>query len=94
MLAATTPACTTSGASSCTTSQMAAYDIHSWGTTLQSLLPGFTATVACVQPATAISGPVTCTVTINWVENAVAMGAPQSNLAALATPTYTLYVEP
>lgn len=79
----------------CTPTQTAAYDVAQWGSTLNSLLPGYTATLICTQPVT--TGPVTCTITINWVERAVALDANQATqLAAhqLAAPSYTLNVQP
>lgn len=98
-------ACTTAGSGSCTPLQMAAYDLYNWasgvsGTTfggLQALLPGYTATIACT-PTVTIT-PVTCTITITWVENAVAANAQQTNISNITTstagaPTYTLNVEP
>jgi len=95
-LAATGNNCTVAGSASCSVTAMAAYDVQNWGTTLQALLPGYTATIVCT-PATLTASPpspVTCTITITWVENAVAANSQQTNLAALATPTYTLSVEP
>jgi type IV pilus assembly protein PilV len=89
-------ACTTVGA--CTTpTQMAAYDLYTWGSGLQLLLPGYQATITCTPAVTA--APVTCTITINWVENAVAANAQQTNISNIATsasgtPRYTLNVEP
>lgn len=89
-------ACNTVGA--CTTPiQMAAYDLYTWGSGLQLLLPGYQATITCTPAVTA--APVTCTITINWVENAVAANAQQTNISNIATsasgsPSYTLNVEP
>lgn len=95
-LATTGNNCTVTGSTSCNVSQMAAYDLHNWGATLGTLLPGYTATIACTPGTLAASPPtpVTCTITINWVENAVAANAQQTNLAVLAKPTYTLNVQP
>jgi type IV pilus assembly protein PilV len=89
--------CLTSGSSSCTPIQMAAYDVQNWGTGLQTLLPGYTATIVCT-PAVVLA-PVTCTITITWVENAVAANAQQTNItnitsSAAGSPSYTLNVEP
>lgn len=95
--------CTTWG-SACTPVQIAAADLYNWAsgvpTTetaptygLQNLLPGYQATVSCTPTVT--NAPVTCTITISWVENAVAANAQQTNIAAIAGPTtYTLSVEP
>jgi type IV pilus assembly protein PilV len=86
--------CTTAG--TCTTPvQLAAYDLYNWGSGLQTLLPGYQATMTCT-PAVA-AAPVTCTITIVWVENAVAANAQQTNISNLTTnvsPSYTLNVEP
>lgn len=94
--------CTTSGTGSCTPVQMAANDLYNWasgvpsGATtygLQNLLPGYRATISCTPTVT--NAPVTCTITISWVENAVAGDSLQGNIAALAgATTYTLSVEP
>ncbi|MGA2189596.1 MAG: type IV pilus modification protein PilV [Steroidobacteraceae bacterium] len=85
--------CTTSGATSCTPIQMAAYDLNNWGNGLQILLPGYIATIICTPTVTA--APVTCTITITWIENAVAANSQQqANIGALARPTYTLNVQP
>lgn len=94
--------CTTSGTGSCTPVQMAANDLYNWasgvpsGATtygLQNLLPGYQATISCTPTVT--NAPVTCTITISWVENAVAADSRQTSIAALAgATTYTLSVEP
>jgi type IV pilus assembly protein PilV len=95
-LAATGNNCTVAGTSSCNVKQMAAYDVQNWGAALQALLPGYQATIACTPGtlAAATPSPVTCTITINWVENAVAVSSLQSNLLGLTKPAYTLNVEP
>ena len=56
-----------------------------------ALVPVYLATISCTTLATA---PVTCTITIQWAENAVALDSKQSNLAGLQAPTYTLLVQP
>jgi type IV pilus assembly protein PilV len=72
----------------CTTAQMAAYDVQQWAIDLKAVLPAPLATIAC-----STSGfPVTCTVKVQWAENAVAGNAQQT--VALAAPTYTLFVQP
>lgn len=83
-------ACTTSGGSACTDTQMAAYDLNNWATQMQNLLPGNLTTITC-----GVTGfPVTCSVQITWSEQGVAITAQQANIASLATPTYTMYVNP
>jgi type IV pilus assembly protein PilV len=81
----------------CTPIQMAAYDLYNWASGLQLLLPGYTATIVCTPTVTA--APVTCTITITWIENAVAANAQQTSISAITTsasgsPSYTLNIEP
>jgi type IV pilus assembly protein PilV len=77
-------------AGSCSPSQMRAYDLKEWGAALAPLLPGYVGTINC-----SVGGlPVTCTIQIQWVENAVAANAQQTAISGLQTPTYVLYVEP
>ena len=66
---------------------MAAYDLQQWAIGLQALLPNVTGTVSC-----GTAPPVSCLINITWNENAVAMNALETG--ALASPSYTLYVEP
>jgi type IV pilus assembly protein PilV len=92
----------------CTPAELAAYDLNGlngWAPTLQQLLgTSDQATIACVSPAVS-TAPVTCTVTIQWSENSVALNsqeaaaatAAEGNPAATAAfqlPSYTLYIEP
>jgi len=83
-------ACTATGSSACNYAQMAAYDLQNWGTTLQGQLPGYLATIAC----STTGFPVTCTIQLTWRENGVAVTPQQTQMANLALPTYTMYVEP
>jgi type IV pilus assembly protein PilV len=82
--------CSVPGATSCTAGQMAAFDVQSWAASLQALLPGSLSTITC----TTTSFPVTCTIQVQWTENAVAANAQQTNINALQTPNYELYVQP
>jgi|SRR5208283_2926211 len=84
-------ACLVPGALSCSANQMAAYDLQQWALALQTLLPGSFSTIACTN---AVGLPVTCTIQIEWTENAVAANAQQTNINALQAPTYVLYVQP
>ncbi len=83
-------ACTTTGTTACTFTQMAAYDLNNWATQLQTLLPGYLTTISC----STTGFPISCTVVITWTENGVAVTSQQSNINALAAPKYTMYVEP
>jgi hypothetical protein len=64
--------------------------LQQWATALQTLLPGYLATITC----STTGFPVTCTITINWSENGVAVSAAQTGIGTLAQPTYTLFVQP
>lgn len=96
--------CTSAGAAPCTASEVAAYDVNSWALALQGLLgKSDQATIACVNPAPP-QAPVTCTVTISWSENQVALNTQEAAAAnaavaantpaALQLPSYMLYIEP
>lgn len=85
--------CTTPGAGACTADLMAAYDLQQWASALGTLLPASLSTITCSTIGASIA-PVTCTIQIQWAENAVALNAQQTNINALQAPTYTLYVEP
>jgi type IV pilus assembly protein PilV len=92
----TNPTCT-GLAASCTVNQMAAYDLQTWATALNTVIPNESATIDCNEPAATLV--VTCTITISWIENLVNSNSAQTvnnatTQTALATPTYTLVVEP
>lgn len=86
--------CTTAGTGSCSVGLMAAYDVQQWAAALKTVLPGFYSTIQC----STTGFPVTCTVQIQWAENAVAANAAQTGIGTgannLAAPTYTLFVQP
>jgi type IV pilus assembly protein PilV len=96
--AAGSPDCTSVGGP-CLPTPLAAYDLHQWATTLQGMLSGDTATINCGAVT-----PVSCTINITWLENAVAINSQQSaqattaqaagTPAAIQNPSYTLYVQP
>lgn len=82
-------ACTTAGA--CATAQaMALYDLQQWSLALKAVLPNFFATINC----STTTLPVNCTITVQWAEAGVAINSQQTNMANLAVPTYTVFVEP
>jgi type IV pilus assembly protein PilV len=95
---ATGPAsCLTAGTSSCLPPVMAAYDVQQWATSLNTVLPNSLATIKCYTGGF----PVTCTIQIQWTENAVAADSLQNmqNISsggnsASYLPTYTLFVQP
>jgi type IV pilus assembly protein PilV len=100
------PNCAVLGAQ-CAPSALAAYDLDfgatSWAASLQALLgTSDQATIVCTNPP--LTQPVTCTVTITWSENQVAINSQEAaaanaavaanSPAALQKPLYELYIEP
>src|SRR5215469_8408266 len=97
------PDCTSSGGP-CTPDVLAAYDTQAWVQSLDALLPQPTATINCPNTNT----PLSCTITIVWVENTAGLSPQQRAAAATAAATiasggaapgfennsYTLYVQP
>jgi type IV pilus assembly protein PilV len=76
----------------CTPAQMAAWDLKSWATSLNTILGvGSGANISCA--AGSSTAPNTCTVEVDWQEKTVAANTTQRNAAA-ATQTYTLLVQP
>jgi type IV pilus assembly protein PilV len=93
--AAVSPDCQTSAAGTCSPTQLAAYDLQQWAMALkqQQQMQGFSATITC----STTQFPVTCTIALQWAENAVAVNNSQTNLALLsssASAPYVLYVQP
>jgi type IV pilus assembly protein PilV len=89
---ATAATCLIAGTGSCAPGVMAAYDVQQWAADLKAVLPASLATINC----SIVGFPVTCTVTIQWTENAVAANSQQTvaNITTVAAPTYTLNVQP
>lgn len=94
----TAPTCTTTTA--CSVANLAAYDLAQWAAALQPILPSYAATITC-----STGTPVSCTLNIEWSENAVAVNSTEASAAASApsaasaaegfqNPSYTLYVQP
>ena len=87
------PQVCTSPVTPCLPLNMAAYDLQQWALALQGpnplqpLLPNVIATINC-----GTAPPVSCMINIQWNENAVALNAQETG--ALASPSYTLFVEP
>jgi type IV pilus assembly protein PilV len=91
----TTQACT-GPTTNCTVAQMASYDLQTWATSLNAVIPKETVSIDCALPSATVT--VTCTITISWTENLVNSNSAQTvnatTQAALQTPTYTLVVQP
>jgi type IV pilus assembly protein PilV len=71
---------------------LAAYDVQCWAQSINTLLPGETATVSCSPNVTA-SYPVGCSIQVTWLERYTGINA-QSQGTTMASPVYTVYVEP
>jgi type IV pilus assembly protein PilV len=89
--ATTATYCNTGVNAPCNPATLAAFDLHRWATSLNSVLPNPTAQINC--PTAVI--PITCSIQVNWGEkNVVGVNSQGANGAAMLGPTYTLYVEP
>jgi type IV pilus assembly protein PilV len=88
----TAPSCLVAGTTSCLPQPMAYYDLQQWALALNAVFfTGYYSTITCT---TTVDIPVTCTIQIQWGENAVAGNSYQTNINNLAVPTYTLFVQP
>jgi hypothetical protein len=89
--------------STCTSQNMAAYDLQNFGAALAQIVPAANANISCQNT----SPPESCTITVTWLENiaglstatsstvissAAISSSPTGNL--LQQPQYILYVEP
>jgi type IV pilus assembly protein PilV len=79
----------------CQPAQLAAADLQSWAADLSALIPTSQASVACD------ANPLTCTITLKWRENLVAVNSTKTDVAnninssdAIQSSTYVLYVQP
>lgn len=90
---ATCAATTKPSSALCTPAQLAAYDVALWANNMNTLFPTYSTSATCT---TAVTSPISCIVTVTWMENYVAPNqAGQASSAATAgTRSYTLYVEP
>lgn len=77
----------------CTPAQLAAYDVQSWVSNINSHFPSYTATVNCT---TATGAPVSCNINLSWTEKYIAINRSTAASAAAQTSTqgFSLYVEP
>jgi len=74
----------------CTPVQMAAFDLRAWGTNLAASFPSGSGAVSCT---TSLSAPISCTVTVNWVERTVGINSAAAGTSA-TTLSYNLLVQP
>jgi type IV pilus assembly protein PilV len=75
------------GTTACTGTELASYDLATWGTQLQKLVPGAQATVACQAGA-----PIMCSITVTWTPEAtVALNSgTTTNAPTTNSMSYTL----
>lgn len=73
----------------CTSLQMAAYDLKDWGSSVAATLPSGTGSVSCVA-----SNPVLCTIDIIWNETELSLNTATSGSAGVNQQTYQLAVQP
>jgi len=88
----------------CTSSQVASSDLQGWANSMNSLLPGFAATITCSAGETNAANSLTstqnlysCAVNISWTEKYVAINkavAAAQQTARSVTTTYTTTVWP
>jgi len=71
---------------------LAAYDVQCWAQSINTLLPGATATITCSPNVTA-TYPVGCSIQVSWLERSTGINV-QSQGTTMALPVYTVYVEP
>jgi type IV pilus assembly protein PilV len=81
--------CTNSG-SPCTAQKMAAFDLQQWAGRLQQVLTTDAASITCNVTTTT---PVACQITINWAEGQTNSNSSET-LTGMASPSYTLFVNP
>jgi type IV pilus assembly protein PilV len=90
------PVCIYSVTPTCTPAQLANYDLSTWATTINTMLPSVIATVSCPAPvpdAGGLTPPVGCTIQMNWAERNPGTNTESIN-TTMTSPTYTLYVVP
>ena len=84
----------------CTPLNLAAFDLHTWATALNSLMANSSPVTTITCPVTI---PISCTIVVSWNEKVVAVNTQAASGtvqgAAVVSndtfnPTYTLYVEP
>ncbi|AJW44708.1 prepilin-type N-terminal cleavage/methylation domain-containing protein [Ralstonia mannitolilytica] len=95
VLSAAVPSCPSASGNGCTPDKLAAYDLQRWALSMNTHFPGYTAAGNC---STATTLPVSCNVTVTWVEKAIAVNANTASAAAAMQPSvqqsYTVYVQP
>lgn len=87
------PDCETGGAVPCSGVSMAAYDLNAWASALNLVLKNSTSDIDCAPTL----GIVTCTINVQWTENAVAANSQETTAGApakLVNQSYQLVIEP
>lgn len=91
---AASPSCLKGGgAAPCSSVNMAAYDLNQWAAALAGVLQNASSDIDCASS----SGVVTCTINVQWTENAVAANSQETTAGApanLVNESYQLVIEP
>ncbi|WP_296227888.1 type IV pilus modification protein PilV [Ralstonia sp. UBA689] len=94
-LGTTVASCPDASGNGCTSDKLAAYDLQQWALSMNANFPGYAATGNC---STDTSLPVSCNLTVTWVEKTIAVNATTASAAAASQPStrqsYTVYVQP
>lgn len=96
VLSAPAPACEASALPAgplCSPAQLAAYDAQAWAANMNAQFPTYSANGACATPLT---GTVTCTFTVSWLERFVTSGATAATDSAGTggQRRFTIYIQP
>lgn len=81
------------GAAPCSSVNMAAYDLNQWATALAGVLQNSSSNIDCASS----NSVVTCTINVQWTENAVAANSQETTAGApanLVNESYQLVIEP
>jgi type IV pilus assembly protein PilV len=81
--------CSSAGTLCTAPADLAGYDLINWAQSVNLVVPNEQATISCQQPAPVApipAMPVTCSISIAWAES--------TGPASLATPQYTVVVQP
>ncbi|SCX73955.1 type IV pilus modification protein PilV [Variovorax sp. EL159] len=81
----------------CTSAQLAAYDLQTWAGRMNTRFPLYTAAIQCT---TVVGQPISCVISLGWAEKYVAINrgtaaaAGATQTASASSMQYSLYVEP
>lgn len=95
VLGTTVANCPNASGNGCAPDKLAAYDFQQWAQSMNANFPGYTVTGNCSTDTTL---PVSCNLTVTWVEKTIAVNTTTASAAAAGLPStrqsYTVYVQP